>query len=239
MAAAAAQTASGAKAPAYEVVTIRPSAPGGRADTDTTTDSYTARNVTLKMLLEDAYGIRQQLVSGVPKPLEQARFDLQAKVVDPETIRGLKDEQRAAMLLQVLEDRFHLKAHVEMKELPVYDLVVMRGGPKFKAATKESLANADMDVRRRTMIATAQPMPALAAILTALVNRSVLDGTGLTGVYDFTLHWTPEGMQEATDVMAPPGIFAALEDQLGLRLRPGRGEVRTLVVDEAEVPGEN
>ena len=234
-----AQTAGEAKAPAYEVVTIRPSPPGGRPDTDSDTDSYTARNVTLKMLLEDAYGIRQQLVSGVPRPLEQARFDLQAKVVDAETIRSLRDEQRPAMLLQVLQDRFHLKAHVEMKVLPVYRLVVMRGGPKLKAATKESVANADMDVRRRTMVATAQPMSALAAILTALVNRSVLDETGLTGSYDFTLHWTPDGMQEATDVMAPPGIFAALEDQLGLRLRPGEGSVRTLVVDDAETPGEN
>lgn len=233
------QTASQPKAPAYDVVTIRPSAPGGRAGADTTSDSYTARSMTLKMLLEDAYGVRQQLISGIPRPLEEPRFDLQAKVVDPETIRSLTDEQRPAMLLQVLQDRFRLKAHIEMKVLPVYNLVVLHGGPKFKDATNESLNNADMEVRRRMLTATAQPMPALANILTALVNRTVLDQTGLTGSYDFTLRWTPDATEAATDVMSAPGIFAAVEDQLGLKLRPGKGPVKTLVVDEAEMPGEN
>lgn len=233
------QTASEAKLPAYDVVTIRPSLPGGRGDTDTTADSYIAHNVTLKMMLEDAYGIRQPLISGLPRPLEEIRFDLQAKAVDPETIRGLKEEQRDAMLLQVLKDRFRLKAHVEMKVLPVYDLVVLRGGPKFKDAPKESVDNADMEVRRRMINATAQPMPALANILTSMLNRSVLDKTGLAGSYDFTLRWTPDAAEAATDVMAPPGLFAAVEDQLGLKLQSNKGPVRTLVVDAAEMPGEN
>jgi uncharacterized protein (TIGR03435 family) len=230
----------GIETPAYDVVTIRPSAPGGwRGDTDTNADSYLARNVTLKAMLEDAYGIRQHLISGVPRALEEARFDLQAKVVDPETIHSLKDEQRSAMLLQVLEDRFHLKAHVEGKVLPIYGLVLARGGPKFKEATKESLENEDMEVRRRMLTATAQTMADLASALTGVLNRTVLDETGLAGRYDFTVRWTPEGSDAAADVMAPPGIFDALEGQLGLRLRAGRGEVKTLVVDEAEMPGEN
>jgi uncharacterized protein (TIGR03435 family) len=234
------QAAGGKKTPAYDVVTIRPSMPGGgRPDTDTSANSYTARNVTLKMLLEDAYGIRQPLISGVPRPLREARFDLQAKVVDADTVHNLKDEERQAMLLEVLNDRFRLKAHVEMKVLPVYDLMLMRAGPKFHEATKESVANADMEARRRMITATAQSMPALANILTSMLNRSVLDKTGLTRVYDFELRWTPDAAEAATDVMAPPGIFAALEDQLGLKLRSGKGSVRTLVVDEAELPGEN
>ena len=233
------QSAIEAKAPAYEVVTIRPSAPGGRPDADSDSDSYTARNVTLKMLLEDAYGIRQQLISGVPRSLREARFDVQAKVVDADTMRRLKDEQRPAMLLQVLQERFRLKAHVEIKLLPVYELVVMRGGPKFKEATKESLANADMEVRRRRLTATAQTMPALADALTGVVDRTVVDKTGLAGSYDFTARWTPDGAEGATDVMAPPRISDGLQEQLGLRLRPGKGEVRTLVVDEAQAPGEN
>ena len=230
----------GVGTPAYDVVTIRPSPPGGwRGDTDTNADSYLAHNVTLKAMLEDAYGIRQHLISGVPRALEDARFDLQAKVVDQETIHSLKDEQRPAMLLQVLEDRFRLKAHVEMKVLPIYDLVLARGGPKFKEATKESLENEDMEVRRRMLTATAQTMPDLANALTGVLNRTVLDETGLAGRYDFTVRWTPEGSDAAADVMAPPGIFDALEGQLGLKLRAGRGEVKTLVVDEAEMPGEN
>jgi uncharacterized protein (TIGR03435 family) len=230
----------GSVTPAYDVVTIRPSPPGGwRGDTDTNADSYLAHNVTLKAMLEDAYGIRQHLISGVPRALEDARFDLQAKVVDQETIHSLKDEQRPAMLLQVLEDRFRLKAHVEMKVLPIYDLVVARGGPKFKEATKESLENEDMEVRRRMLTASAQTMADLANALTGVLNRTVLDETGLAGRYDFTLRWTPDGSDAATDVMAPPRIFDAVEGQLGLRLRPGRGEVKTLVVDEAEMPGEN
>jgi uncharacterized protein (TIGR03435 family) len=230
----------GSVTPAYDVVTIRPSLPGGwRGDTDTNADSYLAHNVTLKAMLEDAYGIRQHLISGVPRALEDARFDLQAKVVDQERIHSLKDEQRPAMLLQVLEDRFRLKAHVEMKVLPIYDLVLARGGPKFKEATKESLENEDMEVRRRMLTATAQTMPDLANALTGVLNRTVLDETGLAGRYDFTMRWTPDGSDAAADVMAPPGIFDALEGQLGLRLRAARGEVKTLVVDEAEMPGEN
>ena len=225
--------------PSYDVVTIRPSAPGWRrADLDANEDSYTARGATLKMLLEDAYGIRQQLISGVSGPLLEARYDLQAKVVDPDVIHRLTDEQRPAMLLQVLQDRFHVKAHVEMKVLPLYELVVARGEPKFKPAPKESVDAPDMEVHRRMIDAKAQGMASLANILTAMINRSVIDKTGLPGTYDFTLQWSPDA-EAGADVMAPPGLFAALEDQLGLKLRPAKGPVRTLVVDEAEMPTAN
>jgi uncharacterized protein (TIGR03435 family) len=225
--------------PAYDVVTIKLSAPGGRgADFDTNEDSYIARGATLKMLLEDAYGIRSQLISGITGPLAETRFDLEAKVVDPDAMRKLTDEQRPAMLQQVLEDRFRVKAHVEMKELPLYELVLARGGPKFKQAAKESVDAPEMEIHRRMLDAKAQAMPALANVLTATIGRSVVDKTGLEGNFDFSLRWSPDA-EAGADVMAPPGLFAALEDQLGLKLRSAKGPVRTLVVDEAEMPTSN
>src|SRR6185437_3712967 len=124
-----------AKFPAYDVVAIKPNKSGsGSLNVDENLDTYDAKNITVRGLLEDAYGIRQNLISGVPGPVDSAHFDVMAKIVEPDApaIRKLTGRQRGAMLLPILTERFQLKAHTETKILPVFELVVVSSDPKFK-----------------------------------------------------------------------------------------------------------
>jgi uncharacterized protein (TIGR03435 family) len=222
----------------YDVVTIKPSQEGGRPDSDINADSFVAKNFTLRALLEEAYGIRGDLISKVPGPVGAARFDVTAKIVDPDAIERAKTVDRGAMLRQVLFERFHVEARVVKRELPVYEMVVMGGGPKFKATAAADAHGEDMDVWRRRIQARDATMHSLAGALSDMADHYVIDKTGLTGAYDFTLRWSNDA-EQSSDVEMPPGLFAAVEDELGLRLRKGRAQVDTLVVDSAEMPEGN
>ena len=222
----------------YDVARIKPSQPAERLDEDFTPDSYWARGMTLKMLVAEAFGVRRELVSGVPHALEPMRFDVQAKVLDTELIGHLTDEERPAMLRQVLEERFHLKTHIVMRVMPVYELVVTRGGPKLKPTPADGSRVPDIETWHRRMEGIDATTGLLADALSTLLDRNVIDRTELTGHYDFLLRWTPDA-EAASDVTLPPGLFAALQDQLGLKLISGKGPVKTVVVDDAEMPGEN
>jgi uncharacterized protein (TIGR03435 family) len=222
----------------YDVVTIKPNRNGGRPDSDTNEDSFVAKNFTLRALLGEAYGIRGDLISKVPGPVGTVRFNVEAKIVDPEAIERAKKVDRGAMLRQVLFERFHLEAHVVKRVLPVYEMVVMREGPKFKETPPADAHGEDMDVWRRRIQAKDTSMRSLASALSDMADHYVLDKTGLTGAYDFTLRWTTD-VEQSSDVEMPPGLFAAIEDELGLRLRRAKAPVDTLVVDYAEMPSEN
>src|SRR5260370_14169426 len=130
-----------AKTPAYDVVSIKPNKSGsGSVDVVTNNDSYSATNISLKKLLENAYDIKEDLISGVPGPIGSARFDIKAKIVepDPDALKKLSAKQQGVMLLPLLVERFQLKAHTETKTLPVYELIVTKDGPKFKQSAEDS-----------------------------------------------------------------------------------------------------
>jgi uncharacterized protein (TIGR03435 family) len=160
-------------------------------------------------------------------------------------------------LLSLLTDRFKLKVHRITKELPVYELVVAKNDPKLQP-TKEAhdSRNRGMHIRDGRMTATALSMESLAANLSGQTSRVVIDKTGLTGHYDFTLNWTPD--QRRSDPLASgesspgprgnsvddggangPSIFTALQEQLGLKLVPQKGPVEILVIDHIEKPSPN
>jgi uncharacterized protein (TIGR03435 family) len=229
-----------AKLPAYDVVSIKLNKSGnGSWETHTNNDSYTAMNVSLKDLLEEAYNIRQNLISGVPGPIDGARFDIQAKMVDPDlhALRKFTGKQRLAMLLPFLEERFQLKAHTEIKILSVYELVVTASGPKFKQSADSKQGGTSVQ-NNRLLTAHAIPMVSLAGTLTGQVHRTVVDKTGLTGLYDLGLKWSPDdGSNFQAD--SGPSIFTALQEQLGLKLKSAKDPVETLVVDHVEMPSAN
>src|SRR6185503_13747331 len=109
------------KLPEYDVVSIRPNKSGsGSVDVESNIDRYAATNISFKGLLEDAYGIKKELISGVSGPIDSARFDVVAKIIDPDpkVIRKLTNGQRQSMLLPILAERFQLEAHTEIKILP-------------------------------------------------------------------------------------------------------------------------
>jgi uncharacterized protein (TIGR03435 family) len=239
------QADTAAKLPEYDVVSIKPNKSGsGSVDVESNIDRYAATNISLKGLLEDAYGIKKDLISGVQGPIESARFDVVAKIVEPDAavIRKLTDRQRQSMLRPFLFERFQLKAHTEIKVLPVYDLVVVQSGPKFKQAAEDSKHDSGTSVhssnRDTELTAHGIPMTSLASTLTGQVHRTVIDKTGLAGNYDLTMRWTSDNIVSA-ETDSGPSIFTALQEQLGLRLKPAKGPVETLVVDHVDMPSEN
>jgi len=216
------------------------------------------------MLIEYAYHIRQIYLTGGPgwsasypdvetleaqffEPraafrwsLADGRFDIDAK--GDETASA---EQVRWMLRSLLEDRFHLKVHRETRELPLFELVVAKNGPKLREARDCGPSEVNCGVtttqlgsfglvktaRRVSMSGWAEALAALPAYVG--ISRPVLDRTGLKGFYDFTLAYAAGPNADG------PSIFTALQEQLGLRLEQRRGQVEILVIDSVERPSEN
>ena len=244
--------------PAYDVVSVKPDVSDSQMLSVQDNDSsYRATNVRLRNLISNAYGIREGLISGLPGWAETARFDLDAKITDvsPESLKRLTPEQRRTMLAVILVDRFSLKTHLQTKILPVYELVVSKGKPKFEQSRAVSTtANAGdaatrpqpggMMVKDNNLVSTAVPIARLVDLLAANLDRTVLDKTGLAGTYDLHLKWTPEDQQAGATQNGQsgdpePDLFTALQEQLGLRLVAVKGPVSTLVVDQVAKPSPN
>jgi uncharacterized protein (TIGR03435 family) len=256
------------KVPVFDVVSVKSNkSDNGGMRIMFKADGYSATNVSVKLLIQTAYGIRQDLISGGPGWLESAGYDFEAKVAGPDVdaLKKLTPEQRRSMLQPALADRFKLKVHTETKQLPVYEIVLAKGGSKLKEATAgDTYANGIKGpdgVGRGGMMrfgpgqltAQAVPLTSLANMLSQQLHRTVLDKTGLTGKYDLELNWTPDqgadpmfkGPEaspqrgDAAPDSSGPSIFTALQEQLGLKLQSAKGPVETLVIDHVEMPSEN
>jgi uncharacterized protein (TIGR03435 family) len=246
-----------AKLPVYDVVSIKPNKTGsGRISIDDGDGHFTASNVSLKTLINIAYDLKEGQLVDLPKWADSARFDIQAKVLEPDkkVFDALTDEQSGAMLQPILTDRFQLKFHHETKVLAVYELVVVKDGPKFKeskisgdqkaangmSAGSMSTHNSSTNgVLSATMTATAIPISSLASQLSTQLQRLVIDKTGLGGKYDLDLTWVRDDSPTGASDSASVSIFTALQEQLGLKLQPSKSPVETLVVDHVELPSEN
>jgi uncharacterized protein (TIGR03435 family) len=205
-------------------------------------DVFTASNVPLDMVIEFAYDIKSDQISGLSGPVSDAHFDIEAKVLPADDGKPpqLTDTQLAAMIIPLLADRFHFQAHLQPKTLPVYDLVVNRGGPKIKLSQEErndSSWNMNWNNNDKILSAKSASMADLATALADQVHRKVIDKTGLAGAADLTLKWTSDEAADQGGIVV--SIFTAIEEQLGLKLQPGKGPVDTLVVNHAEMPSEN
>lgn len=242
--------------PAFEVASINENKSGsGGSHSDFNHGRFSATNIQLKTLFQyDAYGIPGPQIVGGPDWLTSERFDIEAKVDDQSIaqIEKLSHEERLAMerqmMQQLLADRFKLAVHWDTKEVPVYALILARGGPKF-AATKESDGQSGTSSGNGRLTATDVTMARFAETLTQILSRDlgriVVDQTGLDGKYDLKLNWSPDNETDAygnaPSNASPPGpsIFTALQEQLGLKLESTKGPVKTLVIDHIEHPSEN
>jgi uncharacterized protein (TIGR03435 family) len=245
------------KLPEYDVASVKENKSGDHMmRIMNTPDGFSCTNIPLTTLIGDAYGIRQDLISGGPGWVNSTGFDVEAKVAgtDVDAFKKLIWRQRNALLQALLADRFKLKVHHETKVLPMYDLIVAKGGPKLKAA-----APADTTADAPKGPGAAKPhgmmtmgpgmfkgqglsMTALAGELSSVLEHTVVDKTGLTGNYDFDLKWTPEEAGPSGDdgsAESGASIFTAVQEQLGLKLQSTRGPVDTLVIDYAEMSSEN
>jgi uncharacterized protein (TIGR03435 family) len=234
---------------AFAVATIKPSQ-AARWRLQPTPDGYTATGVSLRKLVQEAYGVYDdKLLSGGPAWIDSDKFDLEAKFDATEIPdwKRLAFRQRADMLQPLLAERFKLKVHYEAKPFPVYNLVIAKGGSKLQAARSERRNDRGIGItcylpQSRSGYTQRQDctVASLDDLLRYETGRSIVDKTGLTDHYDFELRWTPQSASPvAADDSYGPSIFTALQEQLGLKLEPATAPLNVLVIDHAEPPSEN
>jgi uncharacterized protein (TIGR03435 family) len=210
---------------------------------------FTATNVPLKMLLQFSFDIPESRILGLPTWVDSTTFDIEAKSdasVDEQMGKLAPDQarqQKLAMLQALLAERFKLVTHTETRELPIFNLVVAKGGPNFKPSDKNG-TTIDSGNMRIHVQGGDDTIELLARELSQAVGRIVIDKTGIAGRYDLTLRWTPDSvptpmLNGAPDPNPPPDIFTAVQEQLGLKLEPAKGAVPVLVIDHIERPSDN
>jgi uncharacterized protein (TIGR03435 family) len=231
---------------AFEVATVKPVDPdaqSGRMFRMEGTSRWVATNFTLKNLLALAYDLNPKTISGGPGWMESQKFDIEAKT--PGDVAPTRLEQMR-MLRALLVERFGLKFHRVDKEFAIYELSVVKGGPKLKAAAKPDdppfLVGMVSDGKIEVPAKNVTMDDFVAMLQRATLDRPTVNRTGLTGKYDFTLTWAPDASQyggeigEAADEAKEPPLFKAVEEQLGLKLTAAHGMVSALVVDAATKP---
>ena len=236
--------------PAFAVATIKPSKPDsdGRG-TFIEGRHYATLNTTLSYLIQFAYGFHARQIVGGPDWLDRDKFDISAV---PEGEGQPNDAQWRVMVQKLLADRFALRFHRSTRELSVYRLIVVSGGPKLTASGADPNAIADLTfgrvggmIGRPAKNATMDDF--LHVMQRNMVDRPIVDRTGLAGKYTFTLTFTPSEYQggmvggglPAPGENAPPELFTAMEQQLGLKLEPARLQTEVLVIDRVETPSAN
>jgi uncharacterized protein (TIGR03435 family) len=236
---------------------------GGVGTSDPT--HYAWHGLWLMNLMTQAFGVRADQISGAAYlKIQTERYDIVANI--PE---GATKEQFNIMLGNLLRDRFHLRFHMESKVIPVYALRVGKNGPKFKETARRTDDDAKApsgpaggrDAQGflivppgfKGMVAwpvpgekftTAQdvPMAELAQSLEQKAGRPVIDETGLTGHYDFKIHY--EWISRPTDTGGAsdpaPSVFTAVQEQLGLKLESSTHSFPQLIIDSIDrEPTEN
>ncbi len=233
----------------FDVASIRPTDPSFNGwKLEFHLSGLTALGVTLRMLVEEAYGMYDDdRVLGLPAWGKSERFNVEAKQgsADGAALRALTLDQRRSMLKALLAERFGLRSQEEMRPADVFVLTVARHGTKLHPAKSNDAAGSPFKGfhclfsgrGRDFIVAQACTAADLASVLRDDVGRTVKDETGLAGCYDFSLRWSSQS-QPAGDA-AGPSIFTALEEQLGLKLVPAKRPVEFVVVEHAEEPSAN
>jgi uncharacterized protein (TIGR03435 family) len=254
----------GEKVPEYAVTTVKPAkSDDGRVMMMFTPDGISVSGVTLQLLLREAFGVGDDRILGAPGWVKTNRFDIEAKVdgADVPKLAKISPEQRRTMLVPLLADRFGLRFHHETRELPVYALVIAKGGSRLKESATPDTAPGGGPPRRMTMIrgrgnieGQGSSIENLVHVLSEQLGRTIIDKTGLTGTYDYTLNWAPDdaphmggepggGPPGGDDASPPdaggPSVFTAIQEQLGLKLEPQKGPVDVIIVDHVEAPSAN
>jgi uncharacterized protein (TIGR03435 family) len=230
--------------PSFEVATIKPS------DSDhplNEGEPIAHRSVfagtSVRFLLAFVYDVHDKQIVDAPAWMRTEKFDI-VGVADAPGTPSL--EQLKTMERKLLVDRFQLKFHWEKREMSAYVLTVAKGGAKIEGnkdpgGSPSFMGRPDKEMKGRNLT-----MANFAQLLqSGIMDRPVLDKTGLKGTYDFELRWMPDQTQmngrfPVTDSAdAPPGMFTALQEQLGLRLSAEKTAVDVMVIDRVAQPSPN
>jgi len=238
--------------PSFDVATIKPSTPG-RQGKGFGYDGHHFRTINTNMndLIAFAYGLHAKQIVDAPDWFGSDLFDIEGV---PDVDGQPNQKQMQGMVQKLLADRFQLKFHQDKRELSVYIVSVASGGPKIKESTAAATdlpafffrQLGDLTVRNMTMGNFATWMQS------GVMDRPVVDQTGLTARYDFNLKWTPDESQFAqfrtvgsvaappsNDPNAPPSLYTAIQEQAGLKMSPGKAPDDVIVIDHAEKPTAN
>jgi uncharacterized protein (TIGR03435 family) len=226
--------------PSFDVVTIKP------ARSEELKGSFRVgghrlyiENQTVNSLMSVAFAIHQRQIVDGPAWFETQKYDIvgQADVEGYPNIGQIQE-----MLQKLFESRFSLKFHREKRELSIYAITVVKGGPKLTRNVDSSNGlpsqTGDGSDGQKVRRFKNNSMSDFALGMQDFLDKPVVDQTGLGGRYDFVLTWTPDD----SNINAPnaaPGIFTAVQEQLGLKLEPTKGPADVLVIDHVERPSEN
>jgi uncharacterized protein (TIGR03435 family) len=236
--------------PAFEVATIKPGKP------DVQGKGFTMRgrevlaiNTTVGDLISFAYDLHAKQITGGPSWIETDRFDITGV---PDSPGRPNVKQFKLMIQKLLADRFELTFHKEQKELSVYAAVVGKTGLKITKsdADPKGLPGVGMGAPGKLIARNATIKDFTDVMQGAVLDRPVVDQTGLnTERWDFTLNWTPDQSQfvgmglkiapPTDDPAAPPDLFTAFQQQLGLKLEAAKAPVPVVVIDKVAKPSEN
>jgi uncharacterized protein (TIGR03435 family) len=239
--------------PSLEVATIKPSEPGrqGKGFGYRGTQFVTF-NTNMNDLIAFAYGLHAKQIIGAPDWFGTDLFDIDGK---PDVPGRPSIQQMESMMRKLLTDRCALKFHHEQKELSVYAVRLGNGGPKMSKTTAGPndpqgfgfRGLGDLGVRNLTMAEFATWMQS------SVMDKPVMDQTGLKDKYDFTLKWTPDDSQFAQfrgavapapqpageNPNAPPSLYTAVQEQLGLKIEATKAPDDVIVIDHVEKPSPN
>lgn len=239
--------------PGFEVATVKPAQPGRPGKQFGFRGSqFLALNMDMNDLIAFAYGLHSKQIVGAPDWFASDLFDITGK---PDVPGQPNLHQMELMMQTLLPDRFALKFHHEQRELSVYVITVAPGGPKMAKTTAGSNDQqgfgfrglGDLIVRNMDMKEFATWMQS------GVMDKPVVDHTGLTGKYDFTLKWTPDDSQFAQfrgtnptaappagdNPNAPPSLYTAMPEQIGLKIEAGKAMDDVIVIDHVEKPSAN
>jgi uncharacterized protein (TIGR03435 family) len=226
--------------PSFEVASIRPTNPDTRGTQFLVSGRhYTTKNTSAAMIFIQAYELHPSQLTGAPGWMNTDRWDISAQ---PDLPGQPSEEQWKQMLQSLLADRFHLTFHTEKKDMKVFVLTRIANGPVLTPSDGNPDGVPHINGRGRGhLFAQDSNMRDFADILQqAFVDRPVLNQTGLTGRFDFTLDWTPdEAPAAADDADDRPSLFRALEQQLGLKLTLTRAPADVYVIDHVDRPSAN
>lgn len=235
--------AAASKPTAFEVVSVRKSKaeyPGGYGYTR---DGIDLKGFPVAVVISMAYQFNDyDRLLGLAGWCFGERYDIEAKVPDADVAVWNKLDSRAkGLALQgLLAERFKLKAHRETRDGKIYELVVAKDGPKFKPAPVDVVDPDAPPSHIGVTVGGAETLDELARVLPNLgISRPVVNNTGLAGEFILPLRLMPDSNSLPSEPRSDSSIIDALQEQLGLSLKPSNGPVEMLVIDHVERPAEN
>jgi len=238
--------------PVFEVATIKPSLPGSwNWGLGTKGTHFFSLNTNMNDLISFAYGVHAKQIADAPAWFFADKFDIEGV---PDVEGKPNRAQLKSMVQGLLADRFKLVLHRDKRELAVYALTVGKNGPKLTKSSAVAISMSGWGLSKAgALTIRGMTMGEFASVMQrVVVDRPVLDQTGLGDRYDFTLNWTPDDSQfgqvagtglnvqsAKDDAKALPGLYTAIQEQLGLKLEPVKALADALAIDHAEKPSAN